>query len=89
MLMDSNRVNKMIAHHLLGMPVSQILTFSPPKRWGFTDLPGDLLINVHTYVQVYGKRSNSPCMGQVLVSNSPLFPLHGLGGGGILIGALY
>ena len=42
--MDSNHVNKMIAHHLLGIPVSQIPTFSPPKGWGFTDLRGICLL---------------------------------------------
>ena len=76
-------------HHLLGMPVSQIPTFFPPKRWRFTDLRGDLLVNVHTSVYAYGKRSNSPRIGQVLVSNFPLFSLHSPAGRVLYCWVLY
>ena len=46
------------------------------------DLGVDLIVNVHTSVQMYGKWSNSLCMVHALVSNLnqiPLpFPLHSL-----------
>ena len=35
---------------------------------------GDLLVNVYTSVHAYGERSNSPCIGQVLVSNLSQMP---------------
>ena len=51
------------------------------------DLQGDLLVNVHTFVHVYDEWSNSPCIGQVLVSNlrlnappSPYIALEGVVG---------
>ena len=78
---------KIQMYHLLGMPVSHIPTFSPPKVW---DIQSGLLVNVHTSVHayVYGGWSNSPRIGQVLVSNSPLHSPGGEGGS-ILIGALH
>ena len=53
-------------HHVFGMPVSQIPTLSPPKHG---ESRSDLLVNVHTSVHAYGKQSNSPGVGQVVVSN--------------------
>ena len=62
---------KIQMHHLLGMSVSQIPTFSPPKTW---DLRGLLLVNVHTSVHAYGEQANSPCIGQTLMSNRRQMP---------------
>ena len=75
-------------YHLLDMPVNHIPTFSPPKVW---DVQSDLLVNVHNSVHAYDGWSNSPRIGQVLVSNSPLCPLHSPGGegGSVVIGALH
>ena len=51
------------------------------------DLQGELLVNVHTSVHVYDEQSNSPCIGQALVSNqskmlhlSPYIALEGVMG---------
>ena len=41
----------------------------PSPHLKHEDLRGDLLVNVHTSVHAYGERSNSPSIGQVLVSN--------------------
>ena len=48
------------------------------------DLWGDVFVNVHTSVHVYDEQSNSPRTGKVLVSNAPYFPLHSLGGRGVV-----
>ena len=64
---------KILMHHLLGMPVSQIPTLSSPHlKHG--DLSGDLLVNVHTSVYAYGERSNCPSIEQVLMSNWSQMP---------------
>ena len=58
-------------HHLLGIPVSQIPTLS---HLSHGDLREVLLVNVHTSVHAYGEQSNSPRVGQVLVSNQSQMP---------------
>ena len=53
------RLCKIQMHHLLGMPVSEIPTFShAPKILGICE--GDLTVNVHNSVHAYGEWSNSP-----------------------------